>query len=161
MSGTRYRIINVRNETWILSHRHVARLVIRRLVRRHRLPVPFATASLLPSLSSTQKASCYPSMSEHAMTTQKILTYGLNRSPIRAHFQNMPVRPSLFLSMTLGNMECTYVDVQMMSRMTSRRDWKLKMAVMMGEKLLGAGGLMFGTSWVAGWTCATARWVVF
>jgi len=37
--------------------------------------------------------------------------------------------PSLFLSMTLGNMECTYVDVQIIRRMTRRRDWKLKMAV--------------------------------
>lgn len=25
------------------------------------------------------------------MTTQKILTYGDNRSPIRAHFQNIPI----------------------------------------------------------------------
>jgi hypothetical protein len=25
-----------------------------------------------------------------AINTQQILTYGLNRSPIRAHFQNMP-----------------------------------------------------------------------
>lgn len=41
--------------------------------------------------------------------------------------------PSLFRSMTPGNIECTYVEVQMMRRMTRRRDWKLKMAVCTGE----------------------------
>jgi hypothetical protein len=80
-----------------------------------------------------------------AMTTQNMLTYGLSRSPIREHFQNIPVMlfiqydyltrgkrstyPSLFLSMIPGKMEWTYVDVQMKSRMTRSNDWKLNMAV--------------------------------
>ncbi len=40
--------------------------------------------------------------------------------------------PSLFLSMTPGNIECTYVDVQMINSMTRRSDWKLKIAVCHG-----------------------------
>lgn len=48
--------------------------------------------------------------------------------------------PSLFRSMTLGNMECTYVEVHMINRMTSRRDWKLKMAVYNASRLLVVTG---------------------
>jgi len=69
------------------------------------------------------------------MTTQKILTYGDNRSPIRAHFQNIPITPSLFRSRTLGNITCTYADVQIIRRMTRRSDWKLKIAVIMNDFL--------------------------
>ena len=37
--------------------------------------------------------------------------------------------PSLFRSRTLGNITCTYADVQIIRRMTRRSDWKLKIAV--------------------------------
>jgi hypothetical protein len=40
-----------------------------------------------------------------AIATQAKLTYGLNLSPILAHFQNMPSMPSLFLSITPGRTE--------------------------------------------------------
>jgi len=131
-SGTGIQISNVRNRTMILSRQTCFQ------TDHQTPPTPACTLRPLPSRipfspaqPSADKASCYPSIREHAIATQKILTYGLSRSPIRAHFQNIPMTPSLFRSMTLGNMECTYVDVQMMRRMTSRRDWKLKMAVMM------------------------------
>jgi hypothetical protein len=92
-----------------------------------------------------------------AMTMQHILMYGLSRSPILAHFQNMPINlpyqsgvcfslsaellskkktyPSLLLSIILGNNWCTYAQVQMSRRMTSRRDWKLKRADCDAHKL--------------------------
>lgn len=65
------------------------------------------------------------------MTTQQMLMYGLSRSPILAHFQKTPVTPFLFLSRMPGVKWWTYVLVQMSSRMTRRRDWKLKSADML------------------------------
>ena len=41
-----------------------------------------------------------------AMTRQQILTNGLSRSPTRAHFQNMPTKPSLLRSRMPGNSAC-------------------------------------------------------
>lgn len=36
------------------------------------------------------------------MRTQHMLMKGLNRSPILAHFQKIPIAPSFLLSMMLG-----------------------------------------------------------
>jgi hypothetical protein len=75
------------------------------------------------------------------MTTQAKLIYGLKRSPILAHFQNMPTTPSLFLSMMPGAKWCTYALVQITRRMTRRRDWKLKSAVILAVMTASRSGL--------------------
>lgn len=41
-----------------------------------------------------------------AMSTQARLTYGLHRSPTRAHFQNRPSTPVRWRSMGPGNVPC-------------------------------------------------------
>jgi hypothetical protein len=74
-----------------------------------------------------------------AIATHARLTYGLSRSPILADFQKTPMMPSLFLSIIEGKMAWMYVDVQTKSRITSRSDWKLKIAVM-----VGVGVFLFG-----------------
>lgn len=63
-----------------------------------------------------------------AMTMQQNATYGLLRSPILAHFQNIPRNPVLFLSSRLGVRDRMYAHVQMSSKMTVNRLWKLNMA---------------------------------
>jgi hypothetical protein len=64
------------------------------------------------------------------MTTQATATYGLNRSPTLAAFQNGDTKYlSLLRSMMPGKVECAYVDVQIVSRITKRREVKLKRAV--------------------------------
>lgn len=64
------------------------------------------------------------------MTTHAILTYGLNLSPTLAAFHNGDtIQFSLLRSIMPGNTECAYVEVQIVRRMTRRRDWKLKRAV--------------------------------
>lgn len=84
-----------------------------------------------------------------------MLMYGLSLSPTRAHFQKTPVilamwlagsrtllyllqsisfpYPFLFLSRMPGVKWWTYVLVQMSSRMTRRRDWKLNSADCEGD----------------------------
>ena len=54
---------------------------------------------LAPFQQATHKSS---QGRQTAMRTQHMLMYGLSRSPILAHFQKMPMTPSLFLSMMLG-----------------------------------------------------------
>lgn len=42
--------------------------------------------------------------------------------------QEKKTYPSFFLSIGPGNVACTYVDVQMRSKRTRSREWKLKRA---------------------------------
>lgn len=75
-----------------------------------------------------------------AMRIQHIDTYGLNLSPILAHFQKIPntldiivilsinFYPSLLRSMIAGISACRYVHVHMTRRMTRRRLSKLNKA---------------------------------
>ena len=59
-----------------------------------------------------------------AMRTQANATYGLNLSPIRANFQNVPRKPVLFLSKRDGQIDLKYAHVQTASRSTVSNDWK-------------------------------------
>ena len=59
-----------------------------------------------------------------AMRTQANATYGLNLSPIRANFQNVPRNPVLFLSKRDGQIDLKYAHVQTASRSTVSNDWK-------------------------------------
>jgi hypothetical protein len=67
------------------------------------------------------------------MTTHAKLTYGLNLSPTLAAFQiGLNQYVSLFRSSGPGKVAWAYVEVQIVRRRTSRRDWKLKRAVCEG-----------------------------
>ena len=59
-----------------------------------------------------------------AMRTHANATYGLNLSPIRANFQNVPRKPVLFLSKRDGQIDLKYAHVQTASRSTVSNDWK-------------------------------------
>jgi len=73
-----------------------------------------------------------------AMIIQQILTYGDNRSPIRANFQNMPKKMFLsFLESTIpGTVWRTYVHVQINRRMTRSRASKWKRADIVAMTIL-------------------------
>lgn len=63
-----------------------------------------------------------------AIMIQQRQTYGDILSPIRAHFQNNPNIPVLFLSSTVGHIECMYVDVHISKISTCNNEEKLKSA---------------------------------
>lgn len=63
-----------------------------------------------------------------AIMTQHAATYGLFLSPILAHFQKVPKRPTLFLSRRLGTIDRMYAHVHISNSITVSRLWKLKMA---------------------------------
>lgn len=63
-----------------------------------------------------------------AIIIQLPATQGLILSPIRAHFQNMPSNPTLFLSTKLGNNDLTYAHVHISSSTTVNKLCKLKSA---------------------------------
>lgn len=65
-----------------------------------------------------------------AIKRQLKATYGLFLSPILAHFQKVPLKPTFpnRLSSKLGTMDLIYVQVHMSSKITVRRLWKLNRA---------------------------------
>jgi hypothetical protein len=92
-----------------------------------------------------------------AIATQHKLTYGLNRSPIRAARQNVPrglhhpisevlklrdqgcvfAHPALFRSSHAGKTPCRYVQEQMKSKTTMRRVWNLRIpSILMINRVL-------------------------
>lgn len=71
---------------------------------------------------------------EAAMRKQHILIYGLSLSPILAHFQNTPRKPSLFRSRMAGKIWCRYALVQMSRRIHSNKLGKLKRADIVGMR---------------------------
>lgn len=70
-----------------------------------------------------------------AMAMQLRATYGLFRSPIRAHFQKIPRSPSLFLSSIRGVKALMYAQVQMSNKTTVSRLWKLNSADIAASQL--------------------------
>jgi len=84
------------------------------------------------SIEGTHRAAMLPSeaIPLTAITTQAKLTYGLSLSPTRAAFHTGEIQYfSLFRSRGPGKVACAYVAVQIVRRITRRRDWKLKSAV--------------------------------
>ena len=74
-----------------------------------------------------------------AMRTQANATYGLNLSPIRANFQNVPRKPVLFLSKRDGQIDLKYAHVQTASRSTVSNDWKWNKADIFMKLFVGGG----------------------
>lgn len=70
----------------------------------------------------------YTNICLNAIIINPKLTYGLNRSPILANFQNTPKSPVLLRSNTLGQVACTYVHVQINNNITCKRELKLNNA---------------------------------
>ena len=56
------------------------------------------------------------------MTSHEAATHGERRSPTRAAFQNNPRKPVLCESINCGAFILTYVQVQMNSRIVTRKD---------------------------------------
>lgn len=56
------------------------------------------------------------------ITTQDVATHGDSRSPTLAAFQNKPRKPTLCESINCGAFILTYVQVQMNSRIVTRKD---------------------------------------